>query len=130
MARKKREPFTFESNLEKVTEKIQEKPYRVMNIIGQQLVREIRANELKSNYNRRTKILSKTLGYWARKRERDLQIGFKISIEKNIAGAGPGIVGGIMTGSEPDPLKPSVLRNKDLITRLIGEALDEIRKEG
>ena len=35
-----------------------------------------------------------------------------------------------MTGSEPDPLKPSVLRNKDLITRLIGEALDEIRKEG
>ena len=53
-----------------------------------------------------------------------------MSIQKNIAGAGPGIVGGIMTGSEPDPLKPSVLRNKDLITRLIGEALDEIRKEG
>ena len=127
---KKREPFTFESNLEKVTEKVHDKPLRVLNIIGQQLVREIRSNELKSNYNQRTKILSKTLGYWARKQERDLQIGFKISIEKNIAGAGPGIVGGIMTGSEPDPLKPSVLRNKDLITRLIGEALDEIRKEG
>lgn len=126
----KKDPFKFESNLEKVTEKIHDIPFRVMNIIGQQLVREIRANELKSNYNQRTKILSKTLGYWARKQERDLQIGFKISIEKNIAGAGPGIVGGIMTGSEPDPLKPSVLRNKDLITRLIGEALDEIRKEG
>ena len=130
MARKKREPFTFESNLVKVTEKIHEKPFRVMNVIGQQLVREIRANELKTNYNHRTKILSKTLGYWARKRERDLQIGFKMSIQKNIAGAGPGIVGGIMTGSEPDPLKPAVLRNKDLITQLIGEALDEIRKEG
>lgn len=130
MARKKREPFTFESNLVKVTEKIQEKPFRVMNVIGQQLVREIRANELKTNYSHRTKILSKTLGYWARKRERDLQIGFKMSIQKNIAGAGPGIVGGIMTGSEPDPLKPAVLRNKDLITQLIGEALDEIRKEG
>lgn len=126
----KKDPFKFESNLEYVKEKLDEKPRRVLNVIGQQLVREIRANELKSNYNQRTKILSKTLGYWARKQERDLQIGFKISIEKNIAGAGPGIVGGIMTGSEPDPLKPSVLRNKDLITRLIGEALDEIRKEG
>ena len=130
MARKKKDPFTFESNLEKVTEKIQDKPYRVMNVIGQQLVREIKANELKTNYNQRTKILTKTLGYWARKQERDLQIGFKMSIERNLSGAGPGIVGGIMTGQEPDPLKPSVLRNKDLIVKLIGEALDEIRKEG
>lgn len=124
-----KKPFTFESNLEKITQKIHDKPTKVMNIIGQQLVREIRANELKSNYHTRTKILDKALGYWARKKERDLQIGFKMSIEKNAAGVGPGIVGGIMTGAEPDPLKSAVIRNKDYIVQLIGEALDEIRKE-
>lgn len=125
----KGEPFKLESNLKKITEKIQEKPNKVMNIIGQQLVREIKANELKTNYSRRTKILEKTLGYWARKKERDLQIGFKMSIEKNAAGVGPGIVGGIMTGQESDPLKSAVIRNKDLIVKLIGEALDQIRME-
>lgn len=122
-------PFTFESNLEKIQEKIQENPRKVLNVIGQQLVREIRANELKSNYDQRTKILSKTLGYWARKKEKDLQIGFKMSIDKNSHGAGPGIIGGIMTGAEPDPIKPAVLRNKDLIQELIAQAVDQIRKE-
>ncbi len=133
----KKEPFKFESNLEYVKGKLDENPRRVLNVIGQQLVREIRANELKTNYNHRTKILSKSLGWgfgWDKvKNKKDksvLQIGFKMSIERNPAGVGPGIVGGIITGTEPDPLKPSVLRNKDLITRLIGEALDEIRKGG
>ena len=129
MARKKRQPFTFESNLDKVIEKVHEKPYRVMNIIGQNLVREIRSTTLKQNFDQRTKILSKTIGYWARKREKDLQIGFKMSITANKSGAGPGIVGGIMTGRDQDPLKPVVVKNAETIKQMIGEALDEIRKE-
>lgn len=128
MARK-RTPFTFESNLDKVIEKVHEKPYRVMNIIGQNLVREIRSTTLKQNFDQRTKILSKTIGYWARKREKDLQIGFKMSITANKSGAGPGIVGGIMTGRDQDPLKPVVVKNAEIIKQMIGEALDEIRKE-
>ena len=131
MARKKKpkQPFTLESNLEKVIEKVHEKPYRVMNTIGQNLVKEIKATTIKSNYKRRSKILQKTLGMWARKREMDLQIGFKMSLDKNQYGAGPGIVGGIITGEEEDPLKPIVIKNADYIKQLIGEALDEIRKE-
>ena len=121
MARKKRQPFTFESNTEKVIVKIQEKPQRVMNVIGQNLVREIKATTMKSQFHQRRKILSKTLGYWARKREKDLQIGFKMSI--------PGIVGRMMMGQEQDPIKPVVVKNAELIKQMIGQALDEIRKE-
>lgn len=116
-----RKPFTMESNLDKIILKIQEKPYTVMNKIGAQLVREIKANSMKSQFFRRQKILSKTLGFWARKQEKDLQIGFKMSI--------PGIVGKMLTGAEPDPIKPVVLKNAELIQQLIGAALDEIRSE-
>lgn len=77
-----------------------------MNKIGAQLVREIRANTMKSNFFRRQKILSKTLGYWARKQEKDLQIGFKMSI--------PGIVGKMLTGAETGPIKPIVVKNANL----------------
>lgn len=118
---KKRKPFQMESNVKYITKKIQEKPYMVMNVIGQQLVREIRATTLKSQFNQRQRILHKSLGYWARKQERDLQIGFKMSI--------PGIVGRMMTGQERDPIKPVVIKNKQMITETITQALDEIRKE-
>lgn len=121
MARKKREPFTFESNLEKVIDKIEEKPARVMNIIGQNLTREIRATTLKSQFHQRRGILRRTLGYWARRYEKDLQIGFKLSI--------PGIVGRMMTGQEADPIKPVVVKNAELIKEMIGKAIDEIRGE-
>ncbi len=121
MARKKREPFTFESNIEKVIPKIEEKPARVMNIIGQNLVREIKATTLQTQFHQRRGILKKTLGYWARRWEKDLQIGFKMSI--------PGIVGRMMTGAEADPIKPVVVKNADLIKEMIGKAIDEINKE-
>ena len=125
----KRKPFTLESNIPKVIKKIEEKPFRVMNIIGLSLVKEIKATTLKSQYNTRSKMLAGSLGYWARKREKDIQIGFKMSITKNAYGAGPGIVGGIMSGRERDPLKPVVLKNAKIIQDMIAVALDEIRKE-
>lgn len=120
MARK-RKPFEMESNVKFITKKIQEKPYMVMNVIGQQLVREIKSTSLKSQFDQRTGILTKSVGYWARKRERDLQIGFKMSI--------PGIVGKMMTGQERDPIKPVVIKNKQMIADTITQALDEIRNE-
>jgi len=124
-----KQPFTFDSNLDKVIVKVQEKPRKVMSTIGQTIVKEIKSTTLKSQYKQRYKLLSKTLGYWARKKEGDLQIGFKMSIEKNAAGAGPGIVGGIMSGREPDPIKAVVVKNAPLIQDMVGKALDEIRKE-
>ena len=121
MARKARQPFTFESNVDKVIVKIQEKPQRVMNIVGQNLVKEIKATTMKSQFHQRKAILTKTLGYWARKKEKDLQIGFKMSI--------PGIVGRMITGAEADPIKPVVVKNAELIKEMIGTAINEINKE-
>ena len=117
----KRQPFTLESNLDKVINKVHEKPHRVMGTIGQNIVKEVRATTLKSQFHQRRAILSKTLGFWARKKEQDLQIGFKLSI--------PGIVGKIMSGAENDPIKPVVVKNKDIIQQMIAEALSEISKE-
>lgn len=121
MAKKKKAPFTFESNVDKVIVKIEEKPGKVMNIIGQNLVREIKATTMKSQFHQRRAILTKTLGYWARKQEKDLQIGFKMSI--------PGIVGRMITGAEQDPIKPVVVKNAELIQDMIAKAIDEINKE-
>ena len=124
----KREAFTFESNLEKITAKIEEKPYRVMNVIGQNLTKEIKATTLKSMYRTREGILKKTLGYWARRNEKDLQIGFKMSITKNQYGASPGIVGDMVAGHK-DPIKPVVAKNLTNIADMIAIALQEIEKE-
>lgn len=125
MARKK---FEFINNTDKVIEKIKEKPTKVMNIIGSNLTREIKS-EIKSSKSSRRGMLASSLGYWARKQERDLQIGFKMSIVANKQEVGPGIVGDMITRKVSDPILPVVKKNVDLIVSLIGQALDEIRKE-
>lgn len=111
---KKKEPFTFQSNLNKVVDKIEETPERVLNIIGQNLVREIRGT-LRNNYKKRSGKLDKSLGYWARKKEKDLLIGFKMFYASFVL-------------SENDPLKPAVERNKELIQEMIAKAIDEINE--
>lgn len=103
-----------------MTERIQDSPGRVFNVIGQNLVRDVKVNQM-SKFKTRRKILTKTIGYWARKKEKDLQIGFKMSI--------PGIVGKMMTGEETDPFKPSVIKNSQMIQELIAEAINSINKE-
>lgn len=127
MARKRRE-LTMESNLEYITKRIQDKPKKVMGTVGQQLVREIKSTTLRSQFHTRRKMLHKTL-QWAygwdagagRKDITSVQIGFKMSI--------PGIVGKMITRQEQDPIKPVVVKNADRIQKMVGEALDEIRKE-
>lgn len=127
-AKKTKSAFTFESNLEKVVSKIKEKPYKVMGVIGGNLVREIKATTMKTQFHRRRALLAKTLewayGYDMAKSKKDttsLQIGFKMSI--------PGIVGKMMSRAEEDPLKPVVLKNAELIKSMIAQAIDEINKE-
>lgn len=131
----KKQAFTFDSNVDKVIVKIQEKPKNVMKIIGNIIVRETRATTLKSQYKQRYKILSKALqsaydyNSSTGRNVAGVQIGFKASIDKNKSGIGPGLVGGIMSGQEADPIKPVVIKNVNLIQEMIGKALDEIRKE-
>lgn len=122
MARKKKEPFTFESNLDKIVPKIEETPQKVMNIVGKNLVKEIKSTTMNQQFHQRKAILKKTLGYWARKKEKDLQIGFKMSI--------PGIVGKMITGQEDDPIKPVVVKNAQTIQDMIAVAINEIGKKG
>ncbi|HEY5555866.1 hypothetical protein [Acetobacterium sp.] len=120
MARARRTAFTFESNIPKVIAKIEATPEKVMNVVGQNIVREVKATTMNSQFHQRRAILKKTLSYWARKKEKDLQIGFKMSI--------PGIVGKMMTGAEDDPIKPVVIKNAQLIQDMVAVALNEIGK--
>lgn len=109
MARKQ---FTFESNLDKITDKIEEVPEKVLNVIGQNLVKEIRPT-----IKKRTGRLKKSLGYWARKNEKDLQIGFKIFYAPFVY-------------NHDDPIKSIVYKNAELIKEMIAKAIEEIGKKG
>jgi hypothetical protein len=82
MAKQPKQPFTFENNFAKVIAKIEEKPYNVFQTIGLNLVKEIRATTVKQNFKQRKGFLSKVhrhvgVSFWARKQEKDLQIGIK-----------------------------------------------------
>lgn len=123
-----KKPFSFENNFDKVIEKIKEKPTKVMNILGLTLTKEIKSN-IKSSKSSRRGMLANSLGFWARKQEKDLQIGFKMSIGALNKPSFPGIVGSFMSRAEEDPILPVVVKNTDLIVKTIAEALDEIRKE-
>lgn len=127
MARKKT-AFKFENNTDKIIAKIQEKPTKVLNIIGANLTKEIRSN-IRSSGSSRRGLLASSLGFWARKKEKDLQIGFKMSIVENAQKVGPGVVGKMIRFEEEDPIKPVVYKNRDLIQSMIAQAIDEIRKE-
>lgn len=83
-----------------------------MNIIGQNLVKEIRPK-----VPQRRRVLRKSLGYWARKKEKDLQIGFKSFYSPFVF-------------KHEDPLKPVVLKNAQLIKDMIKVAMNEISKKG
>ena len=109
-----RQAFTFVSNLDKVIPKIHDAPYRVLNVVGQNLVKEIRGT-LRQYYKKRSGKLDKSLGYWARKKERDLQIGFKSFYAPFVL-------------NHKDPIKPVVVKNAELIQKMISEAIEEINK--
>lgn len=111
MAKKTRKQFTFESNVDKIIPEIGAAPAKVLNIIGQNLVKEIRPN-----VPRRSGRLRKSLSYWVRKKEKDLQIGFKVFYAP-------------FALKHNDPIKPVVIKNKELIAKMIAEALNEIGKK-
>ncbi|MGB4661885.1 MAG: HK97 gp10 family phage protein [Mobilitalea sp.] len=107
----KKEAFTFESNLDKITAKLEEVPEKVLNVIGQNIVKEVRPNVPKQSGR-----LKKSLGYWARKTEKDLQIGFKLFYAPFVF-------------KHSDPIKPVVVKNAQLIADMIKTAIDEIGKK-
>ena len=87
-----------------------------MKQIGQQVSRETR-NKL----DRQTGRLKKSIGYWARKREGDLIIGYYNNYIKKFAAFYKEAV-----EEANNPLIDIVRNNKDYISSLIGEALQSI----
>ena len=125
---KKKEPFTFVSNIEKVIPKIEEAPDKVLRTIAQNLTREVRGT-LRQYYGKRTGTLDKSLGYsqnrtlykestgeWPKTRTPFLMIGFKKFYAPFVL-------------EHKDPIKPVVQKNAELIQQMIGKAIDEINKE-
>lgn len=122
MARKAKAPFTMESNLDKIILKVQEKPYTVMAKIGAALVKEI-----KPTLPKKSGRLRASVGYWARKNEKDIQVGFYK--KKKVGKFWSAFYSSILYNQSNDPIKPIVVKNAELIKQIIGAALDEIRSE-
>lgn len=108
---------TFESRLEQCQQKIKEKPQRALPEIGKLVVAEVRKVTLK-----KTGCLRKSLGYWFRKKEGDLQVGFKAWY------AVPLILGTLGTKAS-NFFMDKIIELKDDIQELIQQALKELEKE-
>jgi hypothetical protein len=70
----KRQKITFETRVPQVIARLEEKPQFALHEIGRMMVPEVRAAAPKGTSGR----LKKSVGYWYRKREKDLQVGAKI----------------------------------------------------
>lgn len=130
MARTK---ITYESRVELAKQKIHENPRRALNEIGKFLAKEIRNNAMKSGktrvyYKDGRKItvkpgrLKRSIGYWARKREGDLQVGSKafyaVWVEQ-----------GSSNNAAHPFLLPTVEANVGVIQEMIADALKELLGE-
>lgn len=124
---------TYESRIEKAKQKIKEKPQNALREIGKLLVVAIR-NKAKRSGKTRTYIingkevtvkpgrLKKSIGYWFRKREGDLQIGSKAFYAKWVEF-------GSSKNSKDPFLMPTIIENKDLIQSMIMDTLKELERE-
>jgi HK97 gp10 family phage protein len=125
--------MTYESRVEKAKAAISAKPYRVLQEIGKFLVQRVKANVRSSTkvrtyfrYGKKIKVspgrLKKSIGYWARKREKDLQIGSKAFyaswVEK----------GSSNNRAEPF-LTPTVEAEINTIQELVASVYKELEKE-
>ena len=72
MAKPRTSHKSYISKVDRAKAKIQEKPERVYNIIGQFL-----SSEARRKAHKKSGRLRKSIQYWARKKEKDLLIGSK-----------------------------------------------------
>jgi len=111
----KKSVITFEDNFDIISKAVEAAPKSVMKQIGQQIARETR-NKL----DKRTGRLRKSVGYWARKNEGDLQIGYYNNYLDSHKGAAF-YKEAVM--ADNNPLVEVVRNNQSSISKLIGEAL-------
>ena len=117
MAKARTSQKSYISKVDKAKAKIQDKPDRVYNIIGQFLASEVRRKARK-----KTGRLKKSIQYWARKREKDLLIGSKSFY------APAWELGNSQMSAEPF-LLPTVEENIDTITTLTKQVYSELNND-
>lgn len=128
-----RQKLNYESRVELVKQKIHEKPENALKEIGKFLTKEIRANtprgikrKIKLKNGNMAEItpgrLRKSVGYWYRKKERDLQVGLK-------AFYAPMIELGTSTHQAHPFFLKTVEANVGVIQEMITDALKELNKE-
>lgn len=115
MARAK---YTYESNFDLTREAIKVAPTQVMAKIGKMIVADVR-----NRLPRKTGRLKRSIGYWARKKEQNLQVGYydNFNDKKKWAAFYREAV-----QAENNPLNDVIRERKNDIVQLIGEALNQI----
>jgi len=123
---------TYESRIEETKQKINDKPREALKEIGKFLAKEIRDAAPKSTETRTYYLngkpitvkpgrLKRSIGYWYRKRDKDLQVGSKAFYAKWEE-----------FGSSNNPkrpfLMPTVEKNIKVIQEMITDALKELNK--
>lgn len=116
-----RKTMTYEDNFELTRNAIQAAPNKALTVIGK-LVRD----EVKTKLDKRTGRLKKSVGFWARKKEKDLQIGF---YNNYFQGKKWAAFYKEAVTSENNPIETVVKQRKNDIIQLIGEALSKIGVE-
>ena len=133
MARRRRQARNFESYVDEAKQKIREKPQNALREIGKLLAREIRKNTPRSKQTRtyykdgreitvKPGKLRRSIGYWYRKREGDLQIGSKSWYAHLVE------FGSSIQRKEPF-LVPTVMKHLDTIKGMIEDALKELTND-
>ena len=117
MAKSRTSQKSYISKVDKAKKKIQEKPERVYNFIGQFL-----ASEVRRKARRRSGRLRRSRLYWARQREKDVLIGSKSFY------APAWELGNSQMSAEPF-LMPAVLENVDTITTLTKQVYSELNSD-
>src|SRR5690554_5188386 len=120
----KKKSFTMEDNYEKIRHKVINNTNWAKSTIGRELAREIRP-QVRRMYNKPGhRFLQATVQSWARRQEGDIIIGYKdpakISFLKHVDWLDK------MKWKYDqvnDPIKPTVIKNIPMITKLIGEAI-------
>lgn len=114
----KKGKVTFEEKLEKCKQKIAEKPENALKEIG-----KLAVSEIKKETPVKTGALKKSCGYWYRKKEKDLQIGFKIWYARRV------ILGTLGTKANNNFFIDKIMELLPTIQELIQQALKELEKE-
>ncbi len=117
MAKARTSHKSYISKVDKAKKKIEEKPERVLNIIGQFL-----ASEMKRKAKKRSGRLKRSFQYWARKREKDLQVGSKSFYVHAFE------FGNSKQSADPIIL-PTVMENVNTITSMVKTVYSELNND-